>query len=57
MIGIDLFLDVLHTQVRGLMINYTSRKKRNANRREITLKKVIELLELDKNLDDHDTSL
>ena len=51
---IDLFWDVLHTQ---WIINYASRKKRNANRRENTLKGEIKLLELDKNLDGDDTSL
>ena len=57
MIGIDLFWDVLHTQVRGLIIDYASRKKRNANMRKTTLNREIELLKLDINSDDDNTSL
>ena len=51
MIGVDLVWVVLHKNIRDLVINYASRKKRNVNRGGTILNKEIELLELDINLD------
>ena len=51
MINIELLWEVLHAQLRSIIIPYSSKKKRNQNNKEITLKREIEILE--KNLPDN----
>ena len=43
MIDIDLFWEVLHAQLRGLIFTYATRKKRLQNNREIQLNNEIEI--------------
>ena len=54
MIDIDLFWEVLQAQLRGLIINYATRKKRLQNNRENQLNKEIELAtkEINNHVDD-----
>ena len=51
MIDIKTFLDTMHVQIRGLIISYSDKKKKQQNREENQLNKSIELLEEEFNLD------
>ena len=54
MINIKLFWDILHTQIRGLLISYAGKKKREQNVEENLLNKKIELLEEEFSLNAED---